>query len=422
MKTEIKNAEINMTTTSKNTALHQDPKIIELPINEIHIDPILSRLFKIEPKVQNTIAVDIKANGYDKGSPIDVFKNGDKYTVVDGHTRLGACVEAGISTITAVVRPFANIEDAVTHSYKTQIHRRNLDGAALVAFAEVMAAHTQTKKELRENIVATTGVKKSKADNLAKIAADPEVAKEVATNKISITGGAKKASANQKAAKKQKATEEKKKPLDDIKLPWAAYSWLVIGEKGLSKEDLHAPSNTPPRKGPPTIASDNVVIQGDLLGKNVSEVDRARVMDQVEFCCDKNFITITGNMDALASLKEGPSNLWVAVKVTTQKELDLAEVALGSAQFPNKAMFIDLGNEPLKLGDTKVAGWLILNLAKDTSQARLTVEKLLHQARTLGMSVMFDGFTICPQELPEALIKPKPAVKSVNPEPEQIAA
>jgi ParB family chromosome partitioning protein len=94
------------------------------------VEPFQS-LFPIREDVLARIVADMKKNGFDKARPITVWA-GQKFTVVDGHTRLLAARKLGIPSVPIVFREFANEREALKYAIDSQRNRRNLTDAELL--------------------------------------------------------------------------------------------------------------------------------------------------------------------------------------------------------------------------------------------------------------------------------------------------
>jgi len=130
-------------------------------VSEIIIDPEISQIFKIEDKIRDEIAEKMKRFGYDKSQPIVVQKGTS--ILLDGHTRLAAAKEAGLTEIPVVEKEFVSREDAILYSFERQVLRRNLTGAEILKAAQMIPGKRNTRGEGRaaENLAARLGVSPS---------------------------------------------------------------------------------------------------------------------------------------------------------------------------------------------------------------------------------------------------------------------
>ncbi|MDR2053180.1 MAG: hypothetical protein LBP80_07185, partial [Treponema sp.] len=108
----------------------------------------------------------------------------------DGHTRLQAALEAGISEIPVEEKEFAALEDAKLYAYRRQAERRNLTPAEILA-----AATTLQNKDSRDGtgraseiLAKTLGVSPSTVKHAQAVAheASPEIIDEVKKNNMTI--------------------------------------------------------------------------------------------------------------------------------------------------------------------------------------------------------------------------------------------
>lgn len=94
-------------------------------------------LFAVEPAKREAIAADIRANGFNAELPIVVW--GD--TVIDGHTRLLAAGDAGLTEVPIYRRDFADDLAALEYALHHQRDRRNWTPGQMVNAVEVVDQH-----------------------------------------------------------------------------------------------------------------------------------------------------------------------------------------------------------------------------------------------------------------------------------------
>jgi ParB family chromosome partitioning protein len=100
----------------------------EVPIDSLVTHPLFLGLFIEEPDTISRIARDMRTNGYDPARPIDVWKDGagrGRHIVVEGHQRLQAAREAGLTTVRIAYRHFDDDGDALLWAAEQQSNRRN---------------------------------------------------------------------------------------------------------------------------------------------------------------------------------------------------------------------------------------------------------------------------------------------------------
>jgi ParB family chromosome partitioning protein len=91
-------------------------------------------LFPVKPETLKAVTESIKDRGYDPTQPVIIWQ--EKNILIDGHTRLQAAKEAGLSEIPAVMVSLETEQDAVNYAYTLQFNRRNLDDADRFTFLE----------------------------------------------------------------------------------------------------------------------------------------------------------------------------------------------------------------------------------------------------------------------------------------------
>ena len=108
-----------------------DKQISMMPTLEIRTASPFKDLFPIRETTLNEIVEDMKKNGYDYAHPITIWA-GHKVTVVDGHSRLKAALQVGMSKVPIMLRNFADEEEALQYAIHSQSGRRNLTDADLL--------------------------------------------------------------------------------------------------------------------------------------------------------------------------------------------------------------------------------------------------------------------------------------------------
>jgi ParB family chromosome partitioning protein len=105
------------------------------PGEELNIDPVLSSLFPIYPKVFDGIIKSMKEKGFDNSTPIIVWRQ--RKTIVDGHARYKAAKKLGLE-IAIVERDFANKQEALLYAIACQRNRRNITDAEIDRFVSLI--------------------------------------------------------------------------------------------------------------------------------------------------------------------------------------------------------------------------------------------------------------------------------------------
>jgi len=125
-------------------------------ISELEIRAPFKTLFPVKPRVLDAIIADMQAHGYDAGQPIHVW--GD--TVVDGHTRYQAAVEAGLERVPVHPHAFADEAAALEYAIHNQRDRRNLTDADIL---RCVAALDQRKPQGQRTDLAQSCAKSGKS-------------------------------------------------------------------------------------------------------------------------------------------------------------------------------------------------------------------------------------------------------------------
>jgi len=105
-------------------------------VDEIIIDPEISKIFKIDEKLLEIITQSIIKDGYDESQPVTLQKGTN--ILADGHTRLQAAKNAGLTKIPSVYKEFASRDELLFYCYARQSKRRNLSSAEISAVAQLL--------------------------------------------------------------------------------------------------------------------------------------------------------------------------------------------------------------------------------------------------------------------------------------------
>ncbi len=104
--------------------------IPKIKIERLKIEEPFKSLYSINYETLEAIKRDIEENGFDESQLITMWKG--KNIVIDGHTRLQAAKDLGLTSIPVQIRSFADENDAVEFAIHRQTDRRNLsDGDVL---------------------------------------------------------------------------------------------------------------------------------------------------------------------------------------------------------------------------------------------------------------------------------------------------
>ena len=102
------------------------------PFNDIH---------RPETSAKKEILEHMLAHGYDHSYPILLWEQGD--VVVDGHTRLEAAIEAGITEVPVMELEFIDELEAYEYAVHSQCARRNLSGSDLLGIYQNLNYYKQ---------------------------------------------------------------------------------------------------------------------------------------------------------------------------------------------------------------------------------------------------------------------------------------
>lgn len=120
-------------------------KVKMMKVSDLKIDPEYKALYAQEEDKVHNIAKNMKAHGYDKSQPIIIQADG---TVVDGHSRLMAAIEAGLTEVAVIIKEFESRNDVLLYMEHLQLDRRNLTEAEkLVHFEKFQSLKAQAKAE-----------------------------------------------------------------------------------------------------------------------------------------------------------------------------------------------------------------------------------------------------------------------------------
>jgi len=103
-------------------------------ISELKIEEPFKSLFMVNERILESIQEDMGKNGYDESKPITIWK--EKRIVIDGHVRLQAAKNVGLTEVPVVEHDFDNEEAAFEYAIHNQRDRRNLNDANILYFVE----------------------------------------------------------------------------------------------------------------------------------------------------------------------------------------------------------------------------------------------------------------------------------------------
>lgn len=169
-------------------------------VKDIQIVDDFAGLFPRNETMVQTIADDMKLNGYDMSQPVHIWK--EQKCLIDGHHRFYAAQSVGITEIPVYEHSFPDIEQAMEYALKLQVQRRNLNDAELYAAVKKIDSLKKRGRKSSDSenepagksadhlgeILGTSGKKVEKIRAIEKKATE-EVKKAVADGSMSINAG-----------------------------------------------------------------------------------------------------------------------------------------------------------------------------------------------------------------------------------------
>ena len=101
---------------------------------QLRTAPPFSDLFPVKMATLGAITESMEQGGFDQAEPIVVWDD----LVIDGHTRLGAALAAGIPRVPVVYHDFEDEDEAIQYAIKRQRDRRNLTDNDLLRCLDVL--------------------------------------------------------------------------------------------------------------------------------------------------------------------------------------------------------------------------------------------------------------------------------------------
>lgn len=169
-------------------------------IKDIQLNDDFKNMFPKNETMVQTIADDMKVNGYDMSQPVHIWK--EQKCLIDGHHRFYAAEVAGIKEIPVYEHSFPDIETAMEYALKLQVQRRNLNDVELYAAVKKLDTIKKRGRKAADadnepagksadhlgEILGTSGKKIEKIRAIEKKATE-EVKKAVADGAMSINAG-----------------------------------------------------------------------------------------------------------------------------------------------------------------------------------------------------------------------------------------
>lgn len=97
-----------------------------IAIGGVTTRPPFATLFDIDATTRDAIADDMRVNGFDPSTPIQVWPENGSLTVIDGHTRLSAAFAVGLDEIAVYDHHFDSELSALEFAIHQQRDRRNI--------------------------------------------------------------------------------------------------------------------------------------------------------------------------------------------------------------------------------------------------------------------------------------------------------
>lgn len=209
-----------LTAWSKDTmGLNSDAQVIakRVPVKNIVIrEPFISAL-PINSHDVYEITQSMRESGYDESKPVHIWK--EENILVDGHTRLKAAKAAGIEDIPVCEYSFADENEALIHTLKEQINRRNLNDAGKLMLIEKMdvlkkagrksdCGEESTSGKSAEAIAKQLGTSRSTVERARAVLKNEEAAEAVKHGKKSISKAYTEIQEAKKAERAKEATED----------------------------------------------------------------------------------------------------------------------------------------------------------------------------------------------------------------------
>lgn len=104
-----------------------------------------STLFPVKMATLSAVSESMESTGFDAAEPIVAWDG----LIIDGHTRLGAALAAGIDLVPVVDRAFESEDEALEYAIKRQRDRRNLTDADLLHCLQVLDSRKNKAANLK---------------------------------------------------------------------------------------------------------------------------------------------------------------------------------------------------------------------------------------------------------------------------------
>jgi ParB-like chromosome segregation protein Spo0J len=190
----------------------------KMKISEIKMRAPFNDLFQIKDSVLAAIKEHIVEHGYDESQPIIIWD--EEEVVLDGHTRLEAARQAGMTEVPIFYQPFSNEAAALEYAIHNQRNRRNLTDAEIIRCIDAVDKKRERGGDRRSEAAKSKppngGIEKCKSPSAQetahivgvstrqvergrKVLADPEASAEVKAGKKTISKAYKEIQADKKS-------------------------------------------------------------------------------------------------------------------------------------------------------------------------------------------------------------------------------
>jgi ParB family chromosome partitioning protein len=186
-------------------------------IRNIKTQKEFEELFPLIPANLEKIKRRMAEKEYDNSQPVHLWDKDGKLVLIDGHHRLIAARELGITEIPGYFHYFESIEEAVEYAIALQVERRNLSDAELLIMIKVVdqlkirgkgASGEKGKSAKRTAEILGTNASKIEKARIVEKYGDEEIKKKVASGELSLN----QAYLEARTAKEQGGANEEGKP------------------------------------------------------------------------------------------------------------------------------------------------------------------------------------------------------------------
>ncbi len=360
-------------------------------------------LFPVQPHVQAAIKEVMQADGvFDASKPIDVWEEADnEYTIIDGHTRWLAALEAGV-LVWVALHDFPDERVALEYAIANQRNRRNMTDADILRCVQVLDKRkregrpSEPQKTTPHGVVNNgsssrhtaelLGVSERQVERTRTILdhAPEPIKAEVRSGQLSINAAYNQTQEQRRVETPRQASFPTFNRTND-NIEWALWTWNPVTgckhdcpycyardianrfypqgfEPTFHPERLTAPQHT----RVPDAARDNpgernvfVCSMADLFGKWVPQEWIDAVLAEVRKAPQWTFIFLTKNPRRLVDIA-WPENAWVGTTVDKQARVKPAEDAFAAITARVRFLSCEPLRERLTFNHLDLFDWLIV--------------------------------------------------------------